>query len=547
MLAFDKKGRVRDKIFQSSKTENMVKNYNLACAIDYHRRKAPQAPAVVCDGQSLTYAELGERAAVLAGRITDNPGWRRNNGQPWRIGILASRGIDACVALLGACWAGATYVPISLKQPEERILSLLDQCGLSAIIADDLGMKLLTGRLLAACPRPVIHTSSGAAGDRTTESVQSVANPQTVLNEPALMTASDTAYIIFTSGTTGVPKGVMISTGAVRHYVATIVKQLGLRATDRALETCELSFDFSVHNMFSTWEAGASLHILPANKVMNAAKFVRNSGLTVWNSVPSLAGMLRQVKALTPASLAGLRVTVFGGEQLPASTVTAWQSAAPNSVIVNLYGPTEATVFCLAQEVAIPLPLTPERDVVAIGAPLPGNEACVVDEGGQPLPDGMPGELAVAGKQLAQGYLDAPELTSIRFPVLNGKRWYRTGDLALRDATGRFHCLGRIDNQVKVLGYRVELEEIDAHLRAVSGADVVGSVAWPSTNGMASGIVSFVSTSTMGAEHIIDLLKARIPPYMLPNRIIFLKKMPLNSNGKVDRGTLRQLLEDRAA
>ena len=164
--------------------------------------------------------------------------------------------------------------------------------------------------------------------------------------KPAIMSASDTAYIIFTSGTTGIPKGVMISSGAARHYVTMITDYLGLKASDLALETCELSFDFSVHNMFSTWQVGASLYILPATTVMNAVKFARNSGLTVWNSVPSLGGMLRQLKALAPDSLAGLRITVFGGEQLPASTVAAWQVAAPNSAIVILYGPTEAKVFC---------------------------------------------------------------------------------------------------------------------------------------------------------------------------------------------------------
>jgi len=479
--------------------------------------------------------------------LASSSGWQRDDGRPPRVGIFASRGIDACIAVLGACWAGATYVPIGLKQPEERILTVLGQCGLSAVIVDDEGMKLLTEHLLSACPQWVIHASQLTPVGKTTGSVQLPARPPVVPEEPALMAASDTAYIIFTSGTTGVPKGVMISAGAARHYVTMIAERLELRASDRALETCELSFDFSVHNMFSTWEAGAALHILPAATVMNAVKFARNSGLTVWNSVPSLAGMLRQIKALVPGSLAALRVTVFGGEQLPASTLIAWQSAAPNSVIVNLYGPTEATVFCLGQTVNVPLPLTPGRDVVAIGAPLSGNEASIVGEDSQPLPDGAPGELLIAGKQLADGYLDAPELNAARFPTLNGKRWYRTGDLALRDTTGRFHCLGRIDNQVKVLGYRVELEEIDAHLRVVSGADVVGSVAWPLADGMASGIVSFVDASAIAAERIIDLLKTRVPPYMLPNRIIFLKKMPLNPNGKVDRGTLRQLLEDAAA
>ena len=504
----------------------MLKNYNLACAISHHSMINPEAPAVVCQGRSLTYGELAERAARLAACLTHRRDWQRLDGQPPCVGILASRGIDACVALLGACWAGATYVPISLKQPEERILTLLAQCGLSAIIADDEGAKLLSERVLATCPQVVIHAG------------------QAWLTPP--MAASDTAYIIFTSGTTGVPKGVMISAGSARHYVAMIAKWLELRASDRALETCELSFDFSVHNMFATWEAGAALYILPATTVMNAVKFARNSGLTVWNSVPSLDGMLRQIKALAPESLATLRITVFGGEQLPASTVTAWQSAAPNSVIFNLYGPTEATVFCLAQTVANPLPLTPGRDVLAIGTPLPGNEARVVVESGQTVADGTSGELVIAGKQLADGYLGAHELTASRFPTLDGKRWYRTGDLALRDATGCFHCLGRIDNQVKVLGYRVELEEIDAHLRVASGADVVGSVAWPQADGMASGIVSFVGASTVDAEQVIDALKKRLPPYMLPSRVIALETMPLSSSGKVDRRALRQLLDAAA-
>ena len=247
-----------------------------------------------------------------------------------------------------------------------------------------------------------------------------------------------------------------------------------------------------------------------------------------------------------PESLATLRVTVFGGEQLPASTVTAWQSAAPNSVIVNLYGPTEATVFCLAQRVGKPLPLTPGRNVMAIGTPLPGNEARVVDAHGQAVADGTAGELVIAGDQIADGYLGADELTASRFPTLDGKRWYRTGDLAQRDATGCFHCLGRIDNQVKVLGHRVELEEIDAHLRIVSGADVVGSIAWPQANGMASGIVSFVGASTIDADSVIDELKNRLPPYMLPRRVIALERMPLNSSGKVDRRELHQLLDKEA-
>ena len=523
----------------------MHNNYNLAAAIYWHSLENPDSPAVICKTRSLSYGELAERAARLAGCLRRSPNFGPDNGRPPRVGILASRSADACVALLGASWAGATYVPIGLKQPEDRIMALLDQCELSAIVTDDEGAKLLSTKILNACPPLIIHagqTPLDQVGERCMM-INLAALPVVVPEAPAAMEASDTAYIIFTSGTTGVPKGVMITLGSARQYVTMITRQLGLLASDRALETCELSFDFSVHNMFSTWEAGAALLILPATTVMNAVKFARNSGLTVWNSVPSLAGMLRQVKALKPDSLDGIRVTVFGGEQLPESTVTAWQSAAPNSRIVNLYGPTEATVFCLEQTLGNPLPLTPGRHVVAIGNPLPGNEAMVVDADGKPVDAGTHGELVIAGGQLAEGYLNAPDLTGQRFPLLEGKRWYRTGDVAFRDANGKFHCLGRIDNQVKVLGYRVELEEIDAHLRVVSGTDLVGSIAWPLADGMARGIVSFVGASGLRADHVIDAMKTRVPPYMVPNRVIELAEMPLNTSGKVDRRALRQILE----
>ena len=237
----------------------MHNNYNLACAIHRHYQTTPEAPAVVCQGQSLTYRELAERSARLAACLVRSPDCERKAGRAPRVGILASRGIDACVALLGACWAGATYVPIGLKQPEERVLALLAQCELSALITDGEGMKLLTGRLLAACPQTIISATQMriAPQDSLPGLAQIATLPPVIPEEPVLMTPSDMAYIMFTSGTTGVPKGVMISAGAVRHYVTMIVEQLELRAGDRALETCELSFDFSVHNMFSAWEAGA--------------------------------------------------------------------------------------------------------------------------------------------------------------------------------------------------------------------------------------------------------------------------------------------------
>jgi len=523
----------------------MADVFNLASAVWRHSRVTPHATAIAYKNQILSYGQCASRARDLAERMARSPFWQERSVKPHKVGILASRGIDACVAMLGACWAGAAYVPIGLKLPQDRILAILAACEFTAIIADAEGAKLLTDAVLAACPPILIRADQVLAADEDCmDSSDEIDRPLIAkLSKPMQVAADDLAYVIFTSGTTGEPKGVMISAGSAQNYVKTIVNTLGLVATDRALETCELSFDFSVHNMFATWQAGAALHILPATLVMNAVKFARNSQLTVWNSVPSLVGMLQQIKALQHGCLPDLRITVFGGEALPQTAALQWQEAAPNAKIFNLYGPTEATVFCLAQVFSCDAAITAGRDFVAIGTALGGCEAIVLDSVGAEVADGMTGELAIGGVQLAQGYLGQPQLTTQKFPVLNGKRWYLTGDFAVRDPSGVFHCLGRIDNQIKVSGYRIELEEIDAALRQVSGQNLVGAVAWPIVDGAAKGIVGFVAESQIGHAELTVALKQKLPPYMVPNRVINLKVIPLNSSGKVDRRALVELLK----
>jgi D-alanine--poly(phosphoribitol) ligase subunit 1 len=525
---------------------------NIACAVYRHSLGQPEAPALVFQGESTSYAGLAQAAAGLAQGLQTAPAWRSPSGRPPRVGILGSRSRDALTAMLGACWAGATYVPIGLKLPQDRMLAILAQCQLDALIVAGDAAKLLSPELLRACPPLVVcqgaaHASGTLPEHPAGQIVQACTLPAAAITAPRAMAADDPAYIIFTSGTTGLPKGVMVSVASARHYAASITRTLELRASDRALETCELGFDFSVHNMYATWEAGASLYLLPATQVMNAVQFARDKALTVWNSVPSLAGMLAQLKTLAPGSLPALRLTVFGGEQLPASTVQTWRAAAAHSAIVNLYGPTEATVFCMIQRE--PFVVTEGRGVVAIGQVLPGCTAAVVDEQGQPVPDGDTGELAIGGVQLALGYLDAPELTAQRFPVREGTRWYRSGDLAMRDAAGVFHCLGRIDNQVKIMGYRVELEEIETHLRSASGVDLVAAVAWPVVDGIARGSVGFVartSTHALDPGAVITRMKRSLPAYMVPNRILSLDAMPLNTSGKVDRRALLAALQAEA-
>jgi acyl-coenzyme A synthetase/AMP-(fatty) acid ligase len=254
---------------------------------------------------------------------------------------------------------------------------------------------------------------------------------------------------------------------------------------------------------------------------------------------------MRDTRSLQPGSLASLRYSSFGGEPLPLASVLAWQAAAPGSAIDNLYGPTEATVDCAGQRIepgAQPI-VTPGRGVLAIGTAHPGTELEVLGADLRPVPAGEAGELAIAGSQLTLGYLGAPELTAERFPVIDGRRWYLTGDIAMQDAAGVFHHLGRIDNQVKIQGYRVELEDIEAHVRAIACTDQVAAVAWPVEDGVARAIVCFVARNEVPAGRVREALRHRVPSYMVPEAIHEITALPLNASGKLDRGKLIARLE----
>lgn len=522
-------------------------NYNLSNSVYQHSLENPHQLAIADNGVDYSYQHLSSSAAAIAAMLQASPDWPVDTQTQPRVAIIGSRSALACIAVLGACWAGATYIPFGTKLPEERILTLLKMCKVNAVITDAEGAKLLTDKVMAACPN-IVLIPSNSKPPLNYPSLYSydIKSGHSLPCKPAFMPADALAYIIFTSGTTGVPKGVMITCGAIQHYVKSVTAMLGLQAYDRAIETLELTFDVSLHTMFTTWQAGASLHILPSTRVMNAVKFVNEQEVSVWFSVPSLAGMLQQIKTLTPNSLASLRVSVFGGEPLNEGVIKAWQRAAPNSRIENYYGPTEATVFCISQTVSEPLALTPKRDVLSIGFPMPGNEAAVVDSSHAFLAPGEVGELALAGIQLSAGYLNAPDLTKSRFPTISGKRWYLTGDLAMQDHAGRFHCLGRMDHQIKVLGHRVELEEVDTYLRKVTNNGMAATVAWPSQEGVAQGLVGFVQADEIDANAIKISMKQLLPTYMVPSRIIAVSQLPLNQSGKIDRNALFNMLQNNS-
>jgi non-ribosomal peptide synthetase component F len=278
------------------------------------------------------------------------------------------------------------------------------------------------------------------------------------------------------------------------------------------------------------------------------AHFIRTQQLSVWSSVPSLIGMLGQMNLLKPGCLPSLRTSLFCGEALSTVSAELWRQAAPNSRVENLYGNTETTVHCMMQDCADTDISTLNRGIVAIGEPLPGLHAAIVDQKQQFLPSGTEGELAISGPQVTLGYLHNPELTAGRFPILNHptlgpSRWYLTGDLSRQDEAGRFHFLGRIDNQVQLRGHRIELDEIEYHLRKASGCDNAIALFIESANASEQQIIGVINHTELNPGQIRDKMRTLVPGYMVPKKIIYIKSLPRSSSGKIDRRACLGLLE----
>ncbi|MEO6435649.1 MAG: amino acid adenylation domain-containing protein [Tepidisphaeraceae bacterium] len=517
---------------------------NLAWPLFCHAQNNPARTALGVEGRHISYGELAAAAARVANWLRSRGG----AGAAPRVGILAARSFEAYAGILGVAWAGGTYIPLNPRMPASRLASALQQAGAGGLIVDRRGTAALK-ELGPAAPASVLIGDDARA--------ESPDLPGTAWSEmpspanappPAAVAADHPAYLIFTSGTTGAPKGVILTAAGVASFLASVRSIYALGPADRVAQFIELTFDPSVMELFGCWDGGASLHVIPETKLMAPGGFLREHEITFFAAVPSLIAVMQRMKQLQPGALPALRVSIFGGEGFSVELAHVWQAAAPNSVVDNQYGPTEATVCCMQQRLTEPPIETPGRGTLAIGKPYPGIEAGIIGPELNFLLPGQTGELAIAGPQLAIGYIGDDVMTARRFPTLDHPRlgrtrWYLTGDLAMCDQRGIFHCYGRVDHQVKVLGHRVELEEVEAHLRAVCSTNEVAAVAWPVVNGSAAGIVGFVCGSQLAPATVREAMKQRVPAYMVPGKLLALDMLPLSSNGKVDRHALRALLD----
>ncbi|WP_043647536.1 non-ribosomal peptide synthetase, partial [Nocardia thailandica] len=489
----------------------------LASLLDATVAASPHAPALTEDGRHLSYAELDARVNRLARYLVT-----AGVGPETRVALVIRRSAELVIAMYAVTRAGGAYVPIDPEQPAPRTRHILDTAAPLLVLTDD-----ATG--FTAEGRAVVSTEwldlSGYS-DR----------PLTDADRRAPLRPGNTAYVVFTSGSTGRPKGVAVPHAAVVNQLRWKIAEFGLGGDDAILLKTAAGFDLSVWEFWSAAVCGGRLVIAAPGAQRDPAglaELMRREGVTTLHVVPSMLDAL-----LHRPLPAALRRVLAIGETLPAALAARFAAGAPGTALFNVYGPTETAVSITCHRVC-----PADTASVPIGRPVWNSRVYVLDDRLRPVPAGVPGELYLAGIQLATGYLGRPDLTAERFvadPFTPGGRLYRTGDLAAWTRDGELDYRGRTDFQLEIRGYRIETGEIDAVLAAcpeVAHAVTVGR----ENQAGATVLVSYVVAAPgcgIDAERLRERVALALPAYMVPATITILDRLPLTSVGKLDRAAL---------
>ncbi|WP_018353335.1 amino acid adenylation domain-containing protein [Longispora albida] len=470
-------------------------------------RRQPGAPAIEAGDSTLSYRQLGEAASALAARLAAL-GVRRGD----LVGLQTGRTADAAIGVLGILMAGAAYVPLDPAYPAARLRMMAADAGLSVLVGDP--------ALAAGCGFTAAQVVPASGHEPAPGWAGVPSGPD------------DPAYVIYTSGSTGQPKGCVVSHGNVVAMLDAALPLFDVDGRDRWSVFHSISFDFSVWELWGALATGATAVWVPEAAALSGealTAFLAEKQITILSQVPSVfrSFVLGYQQAGRPPL--AVRCVVFGGESADLDVTRAFARLVPGVRLVNMYGITEITVHATFAE------LGEDSTGNPIGEPLPHLTISLRDPDGQPVAGGEPGEMWIAGTGVAAGYLRRPELTAERFVAADGRRWYRSGDLARRGPGGSLEYLGRADQQVKLRGFRVELGEIEAVLRsheAVRDAAVT------------------VVTTPAGAQFLVACAVPAVPAdirehagrflprHMVPHRYVAVPALPLTPSGKLDRAAL---------
>lgn len=480
----------------------------------------PDQPAFCINDTFYSYAYLGKRISAIVDTIQESK--LRNVS----VGVVLEDNIDTYASILAVWSSGNTFVPLHPAHPSDRLMSVIGQAEIQLVLSPSESyawMNLAREQNVRICQ---------------TNQLEPSLNPPKVVNRKA----EEIAYILFTSGSTGVPKGVPISVGNVESFFRNHDTRMGYAYTadDKVLQMFELTFDLSVVSFFAPLRAGACVyHVAGSNiKYTEIYRLLEEYDITSAILVPSVVSFLKPY--MEDIDLPKLRYAMLSGEAVPHELTLLWMNCCPNAIFQNLYGPTEATIYC--HTYTMPRSEMKSRNgIVCIGKPNLDVEAILLSEDGQLLTAGEKGELCVSGAQVTAGYLKNEEKNSEAFVEVSGKKFYRTGDLCVMDKDGDYFYLGRKDYQVKIQGFRVELSEVEHHARVCLNHTGAIALAPLDAQGNAS-IVLAVEGDEKQSMDLVEHLKAQMPSYMVPSRIVYIPLFPLNENGKTDRKALAKMI-----
>ncbi|WP_426454525.1 amino acid adenylation domain-containing protein [Paenibacillus sp. S-38] len=477
--------------------------------LEEQAERTPDQTAVFFEGKRLSYRELNERSNRLA-RTLRSCGVSRDVP----VGLMAERSLEMIVGMFAILKAGGAYVPMDPEYPADRLRYMLEDTEAAMLLTQ----ASLRERVAAGSCRTILldDPDAYAANGSNLESVSS---------------SDDLAYVIYTSGTTGVPKGVMVEHRGLVNLKSYFADTMRIGENDRVLLFASLSFDAACWEIFQSVFCGATLYVPASPTLLNYGLFtsyVTEHQVTVASLPPAYA------MHLEPEQLPSLRILLTAGASSTRELVYTWKNRV---AYYNGYGPTENSIATSIW----PVPSEYEADgMISIGRPVPGHRVCITDPQGGLLPVGVPGELCVAGVGLARGYWNLPELTAEKFVTsrFSGERMYRTGDLARWLPNGRLEHLGRIDHQVKVRGYRIEPEEIEAKLLQTEAVREAVVMAMADENGHSHLCAYYVASRELAASELRSSLRGMLPDYMIPSYLMQVAQMPLTPNGKIDRKAL---------
>jgi amino acid adenylation domain-containing protein len=494
--------------------------------------ESPDQIAVVDATSTLTYRQLDTRSARIAAGLRS-----LGVGPGDRVAIAAEKSVTSVAALYGIMRTGAAYVPIDPLAPPMRAGGIIRDAECRALCVDSAAAGSLVGKDGGDLP-PILGVEDGVAGAALTSSDLDALDPDPRIDG----CESDLAYILYTSGSTGVPKGVMLTHRNALSFVEWTVDRFGVRADDRLSSHAPFHFDLSVFDIYGAALAGATLDLLTSAERSFGAEMtqaVATRGITVWYSVPS--ALVLMCDAAAPEDVQSLRVVLFAGEVFPMKHLRRLRGLVPNAMLGNLYGPTETNV-CTYHVVPDELPGDDDRPL-PIGKACENQEVFALDENLKPVAHGDVGELWVRGPTVMKGYWGDPERTARvlqqnplheRFPDPT----YRTGDLVRRTPDDVFEFLGRRDHQIKVRGYRIELGEIESALVSHPAVREAAVVAVPDERAGARLIGFVVSIKDVDELELKRHCRDRLPRYMIPTSLVIGSELPHTSTGKIDRQAL---------